>query len=188
MGGYPFSFAFQNQKRVARFSLKHTHQGAGFNELSFEDQAGQEQVYLHAQKDLKQQVLNDVQTNIGNDHHLTVANDSFMEVKNNQHIQVTGERRVHIEKDQAQTIHASLQQQISGIAATEVAQVIQLQSGDLTVIEADAELTIKVGESFVSINSEGVFLVAPEVNIGAESYETEALADMITTSDFSFSG
>ncbi|WP_323643837.1 type VI secretion system tip protein VgrG, partial [Pectobacterium carotovorum] len=37
-----------------------THQGEGFNELRFEDQAGQEEIYIHGQKDLKALVENDV--------------------------------------------------------------------------------------------------------------------------------
>lgn len=32
-------------------ALAVTHQGSGFNELSFEDQAGREEIYMHGQKD-----------------------------------------------------------------------------------------------------------------------------------------
>lgn len=35
-----------------------THKGDGFNELCFEDEAGQEEIYVHAQKNLAINVLN----------------------------------------------------------------------------------------------------------------------------------
>ncbi|HGS4816057.1 TPA: type VI secretion system tip protein TssI/VgrG, partial [Vibrio cholerae] len=44
----PYSLPEHKTKTVLRTE---THQGEGFNELSFEDQAGKEQIYLHAQKD-----------------------------------------------------------------------------------------------------------------------------------------
>jgi type VI secretion system secreted protein VgrG len=39
-----------------------THQGSGFNELSFEDQAGREEISVHAQKDLNRVILDNETT------------------------------------------------------------------------------------------------------------------------------
>ena len=36
-----------------------THQGAGFNELTFEDQKGQQLIYMNGQKDQQIDILND---------------------------------------------------------------------------------------------------------------------------------
>ena len=36
-----------------------THQGQGFNELRFEDQSGEEEIFMHAQKDMSIEILND---------------------------------------------------------------------------------------------------------------------------------
>ncbi len=36
-----------------------THKGEGFNELRFEDQAGQEEVYIHAQRDMNVHIQHD---------------------------------------------------------------------------------------------------------------------------------
>jgi type VI secretion system secreted protein VgrG len=49
--------------------------GIGFNELRFEDAAGSEEVYLHAQKDLKIEVLNDKGQEVGGNEKLLVAKD-----------------------------------------------------------------------------------------------------------------
>jgi type VI secretion system secreted protein VgrG len=42
-----------------------THKGRGFNELRFEDEAGREEVYVHAQKDMSIRVRHNVARHIG---------------------------------------------------------------------------------------------------------------------------
>lgn len=52
-----------------------SHKAQGFNELSFEDEAGKEQLFLHAQKDHDVHVLNDTRERIEHDRHQHVSND-----------------------------------------------------------------------------------------------------------------
>ena len=49
--------------------------GGGFNELRFEDAAGSEEIYLHAQKDCNDRVENDKTQTVGDDETLSVGND-----------------------------------------------------------------------------------------------------------------
>ncbi len=49
-----------------------TYMGSGFNELKFDDATGREQVYIHAQKNMDTEVLNDRTTTVKHDHHETV--------------------------------------------------------------------------------------------------------------------
>lgn len=58
----PYELPTNKTKMVIRSD---THQGGGYNELSFEDEAGQEDIFLHAQKDNTIKILNDQSTNIG---------------------------------------------------------------------------------------------------------------------------
>ncbi len=72
-------------KHKTRTTLKtRTHKGGGSNELRFEDETEEEQVYIHAQKDLDLLTENNRTEVINNDSHLTVDND---------HITVGGEKR-----------------------------------------------------------------------------------------------
>jgi type VI secretion system secreted protein VgrG len=57
-----------------------THKGAGFNELSFEDASGREEVSLHAQKDMTTKVLNDDAQNIGHDRKVEIGNDNTIKI------------------------------------------------------------------------------------------------------------
>lgn len=74
-----------------------THKGQGFNELSFEDSAGKEEVYIHGQKDMRTEVLNDRATTVGNNHSETV--------KANQTIHVFANQQSTIEKNQTTTVN-----------------------------------------------------------------------------------
>ncbi|SFU10954.1 type VI secretion system tip protein TssI/VgrG [Mesorhizobium sp. YR577] len=52
-----------------------THKGQGYNEISFEDDNGKEQLYIHAQKDHDVHVLNDTRERVENDRHQHVTRD-----------------------------------------------------------------------------------------------------------------
>ncbi len=52
-----------------------THKGQGYNEISFEDDNGNEQLYIHAQKDHDVHVLNDTRERVENDRHQHVTRD-----------------------------------------------------------------------------------------------------------------
>jgi len=57
-----------------------THQGAGFNELTFEDQKDQELIYMHGQKDQQTDILNDRNKTIGRDQTESVGRDKRISV------------------------------------------------------------------------------------------------------------
>ncbi|WP_425929448.1 type VI secretion system Vgr family protein [Pseudomonas sp. NyZ201] len=86
-----------------RMTLKsQTHKGDGFNELSFEDEAGQEEVFIHAQRNQRNEVKHDETTHVGhdrservdNDESLTVGHDRKETVGNDEQVLI-GENRRH---------------------------------------------------------------------------------------------
>ena len=144
-----------------------SHQGEGFNEISFEDQSGSEQVYVHAQKDFKSETLNDHITDVNNDQHLTVENDQFTQIKNNHNLTVEGESRSKIAKDQTFLVDGNLQIKSGSVIVNQAANEIHVKSGNKVVIEAGAEITLKAGASFVKVDAAGVHLVGAGVNINS---------------------
>lgn len=58
-----------------------TYMGSGFNELKFDDATGREQVYIHAQKNMDTEVLNDRTTTVKHDHRETVKNDQTVTIQ-----------------------------------------------------------------------------------------------------------
>ena len=61
-----------------------TYKGSGFNELKFDDATGKEQVYIHAQKNMNTEVLNNRTTDVINNHAEKIGNNQAITVTNNQ--------------------------------------------------------------------------------------------------------
>ncbi len=156
----PYALPDHKTKTVLRTE---THQGQGYNELSFEDQAGSEQILLHAQKDWDALIEHDHTELIRHDQHLTVDNDRFTRIQRNQH----GEVRSKIALESSHEVGASLQHKVGQRIAVEAGKEISLKSGAKIVVEAGAELTLKAGGSFVKVDAGGVHLVGPAINLNA---------------------
>ena len=83
--------------------------GDGYNELSFEDKAGEEEVFLQAQKNLRELVKNDHSTEVGNDQTLevkhdqstTIGNDQTLDVGNDQSNTIGNNQTTSVGKDQS---------------------------------------------------------------------------------------
>ena len=73
-----------------------THQGQGFNELRFEDENGHEEIFMHAQKDMNIEVLNDRAKDVGHDQIEVVGNDKSIEVKGDHDELVAGNMSVAV--------------------------------------------------------------------------------------------
>ena len=111
--------------------------GGGANELRFEDAAGSEEVYLHAQKDLKVAVENDRTEQIGANDRLTVQGDRSVAVRGNQTLQVT--------KNDTTTIGASQTVQIGGSRTVTVAAAHTETIGASQTISVGAAQAMSVG-------------------------------------------
>ncbi|EMR8085454.1 bacteriophage T4 gp5 trimerization domain-containing protein, partial [Citrobacter freundii] len=86
-----------------------TYKGGGFNELKFDDATGNEQVYIHAQKNMDTEVLNNRTTDVKVDHTETIGNNQSITVGLGQTVTVGKEnasghdRTVTVAHDQRNT-------------------------------------------------------------------------------------
>jgi type VI secretion system secreted protein VgrG len=86
--------------------------GGGFNELRFEDKAGSEEVFQHAQKNLDEVVLNNHSTHVGADQSNEVQKDQRQEITGDQeetiattqNLDVTGNRTVKVDTGFDETV------------------------------------------------------------------------------------
>ncbi|MEG0610800.1 MAG: type VI secretion system tip protein TssI/VgrG [Morganella sp. (in: enterobacteria)] len=154
------------EKTRTTFRTK-THKGEGFNELRFEDLSGQEEIYLHAQKNLAINVLNsrgerinyDRTTSIGHDDELVVANNRTLTVEGHQAHKTTGNYQAQIEGDHHQTLAGDLVERIQGAVSTDA-------SGDIT-LQSKGKITLKVGGSFIVVHGGGIDIKGPVINLNS---------------------
>ncbi|WP_240487762.1 type VI secretion system tip protein TssI/VgrG, partial [Photorhabdus australis] len=82
-----------------------THKGKGFNELRFEDEKDREEIFIHAQKNMKTQILNDETINIEHDRIHHIKHDAHLRVDNeyrvlaNNDISVSSRKKLHVKAD-----------------------------------------------------------------------------------------
>lgn len=76
-----------------------THQGAGFNELTFEDEKDQELIYMHGQKDQQINILNDRAKDIGRNESNTIGVDRSQAVGQDESMSVGRNQTENIGQD-----------------------------------------------------------------------------------------
>jgi type VI secretion system secreted protein VgrG len=142
--------------------------GAGdFNELSFEDKMGSEEVYLHAQKDHNLYVRNDRKERILNESHRDVAKDVLEKLGADVHCDVAGDQIVRTGGGVHLTVGQDWQAKVTSKFAVDAAQEIHLKAGATIVLEASARISLKVGGSFIDINPGGVFIQGSMVMVNS---------------------
>ncbi|MEE4089402.1 type VI secretion system tip protein TssI/VgrG, partial [Pseudomonas viridiflava] len=139
--------------------------GGGYNELRIEDRKGQEQIYLHAQRDWDENVEHDQKIRVGNERHDTVEQNSYSEFKAEEHHTVYADRKVEARADDHLTVAVNQHVKIGTGQFLDAGQEIHLSAGMKMVIEAGKELTLKVGGSFIKIDASGVTLSGPVINV-----------------------
>lgn len=160
----PYTLPENKTKTVIRTE---THQGEGFNEMSFEDQSGSEKIYMHAQKDFEGLIENDSTTHIKHDKHVTVENDQFTKIVDNDHLTVNGEARAKITKTQSLIVNGSLHIKTGKIWVNDTGTEVHIKAGQKVTIEAGSEITVSASGSFVKVDPSGVSLSGPMVNINS---------------------
>ena len=161
-----------------------THKGEGSNELRFEDEADQEQIYIHAQKDLDLLTENNRTEVIRNDGQLTVENNRFSHIEGDDHCTVDGENRESVGGDCSQNIGGTVHQKSSLGTFSEAGTEVHHKAGAKVVLEAGAEITISAGGSLLKLDPSGVTLAGPGVKInsggspGSGSGQSVVLAEM----------
>ncbi|MDX1559327.1 MAG: type VI secretion system tip protein TssI/VgrG [Marinobacter sp.] len=159
---------YELPEHKTRTTLKtKTHKGEGSNELRFEDEADQQQIYVHAQKDLDLLTENNRTEVIRNDSHRTVGNHDFCHVKGSAHQTVDGEQRESVGSDYSLSVGGSLHSKQGKNQLVEAGTEIHHKAGMKVVIEAGAELTLKAGGSFLKLDPSGVTVSGPSVRMNS---------------------
>ena len=154
----------------------------GYNELSIEDRAGQEKIYLRAQRDIEQVILNDSDIKVGNDRREHVTRDSHSLISNDRFEQVDNNSSSLIKADELHTtqglrntvIGGNELISISGNSSTTADGTLVIQAGTqahvsaaTVVINAAVSLTLQAGGQHILITAGGIFSSVPIVQGGA---------------------
>lgn len=97
-------YPLPTKKTQSTIKTRSTPGGDGYNELRFEDAAGEEEVFLRAQKDFNEMVRNNHSTRVGANQTNAVRSNQNETVGGNQSMSVTGNRTKSITGDETTTV------------------------------------------------------------------------------------
>lgn len=182
-GDNSYPFALPDSKTQTGWKTNSSPGGGGFNELRFEDASGNEEIFVHAQKDWNSTVLNCRTTSVGADDTLSVGGNRTKTVEGDQEETVNSNKTITIKKDHTETIEGAKTQTVhKDISVTCLANetVSIIKNSDKT-ITGDHTLTIaKTSKTTVTLKSDEVVGAAKSVKVGGLYSEQVGASRSIT--------
>jgi type VI secretion system secreted protein VgrG len=161
----------KSNKTMSTIKSNSSKGGGGFNEIRFEDKKGEEQIFIHGEKNLDIRVKNDLFETVVNNRHLHVEKDKFEHVENNRSEKVEADHKEEIGKDrhlnvkgkEAKEITDSMSLTVKG----DVIEVFKANHSEQTtkdyylkaqnvVIEGLQNITLSVGGSYIAIETAAI--------------------------------
>lgn len=164
-------YPLPDQKTITTFKSNSSKGGGGFNEIRFQDKKGEEQLFVHAEKNQDIRVKNDCFEWIGASRHLIVKKDQLEKVENNRDETIGGEHKTKIGKDRHLKVVGKEAKEVGGshsfTVKGDVIEVFKANhseqvtsdyflKADNIVIEGQSSITIKVGGSSIAIGPDGI--------------------------------
>jgi type VI secretion system secreted protein VgrG len=165
------------EKTKSTIKSNSTPGGGGFNEFRFEDRAGSEEIFTHAQKDYNEVVEHDHNTLVHNDQTITVDVDQTQTiganqtetVHGNQVMTVDGNRIVHVKSNFDETVDGTETRLVSA-NVTET-----FQSNETRTIAANVTETISASETVSIVGNQTETIVGSRtIDVGGASSKTVA--------------
>ena len=167
-------YALPNEKTKSVIKTYSSKGGGGFNELRFEDKKGDEQIFIHAEKNQDIRIKKDLMEWVGQDSHLIVKRDYAEEISGDKHLHIKGDRNEKVDGTVSLKAGMDHQEKVGMKYALDAGMEIHLKSGMNLVIESGVSLTLKVGGSFINLNPAGVFIQGTMVLINSGGFSHNA--------------
>jgi type VI secretion system secreted protein VgrG len=133
-------YTLPDNKTQSGWKSNSTHQTGGYNEVMFEDAAGQELLRMQAEKDHHKLVKNDEEHTVGRDRTRQVKRDESVTIGNDRHHQVGQTERIQVGQNQSISVGVN--------------RVAQIGNNDTTMIGAQHLVMITPpGETFHTTNA-----------------------------------
>ncbi|MBE0543997.1 MAG: type VI secretion system tip protein VgrG [Verrucomicrobia bacterium] len=116
-----------------------------FNEIRFEDKKGEEQLFIHAEKDQDIEVENDETHWVGHDRVKTIDNDETTHVKHDRSETVDNDESITIHGNRAETVNKNETITIDENRTTSIGKNEDLSVGAKRSVSVEADETIDVG-------------------------------------------
>jgi type VI secretion system secreted protein VgrG len=176
-------YKLPDNKTQSGWKSSSSPQTGGYNEIMFEDAAGQELVRMQAEKDLHKLVKNDENVTIGNDRTKLVKNDDSLTVGNDRTKVVQNDENVTIGNDRTKLVQANERDVVGQNRSRTVGVNETVQIGANHSVTVGSAQTVDVGASQdTTIGASQTTNVggAHALSVGLASAETVGLTKALT--------
>ena len=154
--------------------IESEHPGA--NEIRFEDKTGDEELYVHAEKNLNTRVRNDETHFVAKNQTTKVWNDQITEVHKDRTEEVWGDEKITLHQNRVETVTANETVTINGnrsvtISGTETLKVtgdIKVDGDGNIAITAASKITLTCGESSIELTPTGIKINSLDVEVNGQ--------------------
>lgn len=133
-GTHPPPFALPGDKTKSGIRTQTSPGGSGFNELSFEDAAGREQIFLHAQANFNEVVGKNHTVLVRADEFLRVLGSRLDNVEKNLEARVTGDSMSQVGGHRTDIVSGNHEERVSGMSVSRV------EGREKRLVQKEAEL------------------------------------------------
>ncbi|PWE38140.1 type VI secretion system tip protein VgrG [Pseudomonas prosekii] len=134
--------------------------GGGYNELRIEDRKGAEEIYLRAQRNWTQHVLNDQQVQVDNARSIVVTGIARHELKADEQRITHGQRQTEVKQDDHLLVSGDRHIRVASQTLS-ASQQFHVSAGQQVVIDGGASATIQAGGQWINIGPGGIFSSVP---------------------------
>jgi len=140
-GENPVPHGLPANKNISTIRSASTPGGGGFNEIKFNDSAGGEELFIHAQKDQNQIIGNNHATSVGVDQSLSVGSNQSSMIGANQSLSVGGNRDAAVKGNESQSVTGSQSVSVNG------GQSVAVNGGQGTTVTGGQSISVSGGQS-----------------------------------------
>ncbi|SOC03943.1 type VI secretion system secreted protein VgrG [Rhodobacter sp. JA431] len=173
-------------KKTVSTWKSNTHKGSGYNEFRFEDEAGSEEVFMHAQKDHNTVIENDETHQIGHDRAKTVGNDQSEQIGHDKSSTVGNDKTITVANNHTESIGHDMVLTVGNNTTTTVgaSATTTIGAASSLTIGADSATTIGAGSTYV-VSNDAIESIGSShsVSIGKSASETVGKSKTVVVGD-----
>ncbi len=184
-GANPLPCKLPDDKTVSTLKSNSSLGGGGDNEFRFEDKAGEEEVFLHAQKDWNtdvgnnkaESVGNDQEESVGHDKNETVGNDETISIGANRKESVGGSEKLSVGKSRSRIVATTETISVGAARTHSVGANESINVGAAQEIAIGAKQVLAIGASqAVSVGANQTVSVGKDQTLSVGKDQTEDVA------------
>jgi len=136
------AYSLPSEKTKSYLKTNSSPGGDGYNELRLEDKKGQEQIFLHAQRNMDTRVRADSMESVGGDRHLVVGGEKDGSKSGDQCEMVYRDKHTKVHRNQEEQIGGDMKLLVGGIDGAGNQEIV-VKKHKKELIEADNHVHVK---------------------------------------------